>query len=95
MQMTDSLTTSPLTGEWIDHWHYEHVLTYQLSTVALDYFIQHGIAKIRVGSDTSWNEKQWTRNEWGKRITQAYHELTTRLAPDYVPPKKPTIRDGF
>lgn len=95
MQMIDSLTTSPLTGELIDHWHYEHVLTYELSPYALHYFMQHGIAKIRIGSETSWKEKVWKRNEWGKRITEAYHELTKRLAPDYTPPKKPTIRDGF
>ncbi|MBR5745556.1 MAG: hypothetical protein IKX94_09605 [Muribaculaceae bacterium] len=50
---------------------------------------------MRVGTITNWREKVWKRNEWGKSLAKAYKELKKLISPDYVPPKKPTIYDGF
>ncbi|MBR5436933.1 MAG: hypothetical protein IK120_08745 [Muribaculaceae bacterium] len=92
---TDSITTSPLTGEPIRHCHTEHYLSYTITTTALQYLVEHGVTKMRVGTITNWQEKVWKRNEWGKSLAKAYKELKKRISPDYVPPKKPTIYDGF
>ena len=92
---TDSLTTSPLTGKLIDHQHVEYLVSYSITSVALHYFIDHGISKIRVGTETRWEEKIWQRNEWGKNLTETYKKIIKKMSPDYVPPKKPSIRDGF
>ena len=96
MKITDEYATNPLTGDVYDaKWHYEHCFQYNVSPTALHYFMEHGISKIRLGTEDRWHEKVWLNNEWGRLITEAYEKLLLRLAPDYVPPKKPSIRDGF
>ena len=93
--VTDSLTTIPFTGETVRHYHYDHILEYDITTTALNYFVNHNIIKLRIGTEKHWQEKVWRRNEWGKSLVKAYKELKKRISPDYVPPKKPTIYDGF
>lgn len=91
----DSITTSPLTGEPIRHCHTEYDLDYEITPTALQYLGDHGVSKMRIGTITNWREKVWKRNEWGKSLAKAYKELKKLISPDYVPPKKPTIYDGF
>lgn len=96
MKITEEYSTNPITGEvYASKWYYEHSFQYHITKTALLYFIEHGISKIRLGTENKWHEKIWQHNEWGKLITEAYNKLLIRLAPDYVPPKRPTIRDGF
>lgn len=91
----DSITTSPLTGEPIRHCHTEYDLDYEITPTALQYLGDHGVSKMRIGTITDWDETVWKRNEWGKSLAKAYKELKKLISPDYVPPKKPTIYDGF
>ena len=94
-QETDSLTKSPVTGEWIEHYHYKHILSYELTSTALDYFMSHGVAKLRLGTETIWKEKAWKTDELGKNLSKAHKIIMEQLSPDYVPPKRKTIYDDF
>lgn len=91
-QETDSLTVSPVTGEWIEHWHYKHILQYRLTPTALNYFMSHGIEKLRLGTVERWQEKSWKRDELGKALAKAYHIVLERLE---TPQKTKTIYDDF
>lgn len=95
LEPTDAWVTNPITGESVRQTHYEFFMYYRITPIALDYFITHGIAKLRVGTDSLWREHVWRTDELGKELSKARAELNRRLAPDYVPPKKPSIRDGF
>ena len=92
---------SPETGEIVEYNGAEEALDFQLTNTALDYISQHGISKIRIetklrlGTDEWWCEASWKRNEWGKSLSKAYRLLKEKMSPDYVPPKKPSIYDGF
>ena len=94
-QETDSLSTSPVTGEIIEHWHYGHILEYRLTTTALNYFMAHGVIKLRLGTEDRWKEKSWKQDELGKNLSKVYKEILEELSPDYVPPKTKTIYDDF
>lgn len=94
-QETDSLSTSPVTGEIIEHWHYGHILEYRLTTTALNYFMTHGVIKLRLGTEDRWKEKSWEQDELGKNLLNVYKEILEELSPDYVPPKAKTIYDDF
>ena len=91
-QETDSLTKSPVTGEWIEHWHYKHILEYRLTSTALNYFMAHGIVKMRLGTESQWKEKVWQKDELGKNLSKAYQIILEKLS---SPPKKKTIYDDF
>ncbi len=94
-QETDSFSTSPVTGETIEHWHYKYILEYQLTATALNYFMKHGVTKLRLGTEDRWREKSWKRDELGQNLLKAYRKILDELSPDYVPPKKKTIYDDF
>lgn len=94
-QETDSFSTSPITGEIIEHWHYKHILEYRLTSTALNYFMKLGVTKLRLGTEDRWQEKVWTRDELGGNLSKAYRMILEKLSPDYEPPKKKTIYDDF
>ena len=54
-----------------------------------------GVIKLRCGTDRFYKDREFRRNEFGKALTEAYKRIIEEMSPDYVPPKKPTIRDGF
>ena len=93
--VTDSVAHSPVTGEIMEFYHYEHVLYYHITTTALNYIAEHGISKLRCGYDNLYRDKEFRRNEFGNDLTEAYKKVLEHMSPDYVPPKKPSIRDGF
>ena len=75
----------------------EMLYDYPVDKADLLHIIESGIVKVRIGlyGETVWAERTWKRDEWGKELAKAYAEIQKQLAPGYVPPKKPTIRDGF
>ena len=79
----------------MEFYHYEHVLHYHIKGTALNYIAEHGISKLRCGYDNLYRAKVYRRNEFGIELTEAYKKILERMSPDYVPPKKPSIRDGF
>ena len=81
--------------EIMEFYHYEHVLYYHITTTALNYIAEHGISKLRCGYDNLYRDKEFRRNEFGIELNEAYKKILERMSPDYVPPKKPSIRDGF
>lgn len=93
--VTDSLGHSPLTGELIEYYHYEAVIYYHITTTALNYIAEHGIAKLRYGHDSFHRDIVYKKNEFGTELTRAYKKILTEISPEYVPPKKPSVRDGF
>lgn len=93
--VTDSVGHSPITGEIMEFYHYEHVLYYHITGTALNYIAEHGISKLRCGYDALYRDKEFRRNEFGNDLTKAYKKILERMSPDYVPPQKPSIRDGF
>lgn len=93
--VTDSIGHSPITGELIDYYHYESVEYYHITTTALSYIAEHGISKLRCGFDSCYKDVVYKRNEFGKKLTDAYKQILYEISPEYVPPKKPSIRDGF
>lgn len=94
-QVTDSMGHNPVTGELIEFYHHESVIYFHLTTTALNYISEHGIAKLRYGHNAYHKDVAYRRNEFGKDLTEAYKKILERMSPDYVPPKKPSIRDGF
>lgn len=93
--VTDSIGHSPITGELIDYYHYEQVMYYHITTTALNYIAEHGISKLRCGYDNLYRDKEYRRNEFGNDLTEAYKKILKCMSPGYVPPKRPSIRDGF
>ena len=93
--VTDSIGHSSITGELIDYYHYESVEYYHITTTALNYIAEHGISKLRCGFDSSYKDVVYKRNEFGKDLAEAYHKVLEQMSHDYVPPQKPSIRDGF
>lgn len=93
--ITDSIGHSSVTGELIEFYHYEQIIYYHISTAALDHIAEHGISKIRCGTDTYHRDVEYKRNEFGKELTKAYKKILEEMSPDYVPPRKPTIYDDF
>lgn len=93
--VTDSIGHSQLTGEIMEFYHYEQVLYYPITSADLEHIAAHGISKIRCGTDTYFMETTYKDNEFGKRLEEAYKKILEKMSPEYVPPKKPSIRDGF
>ena len=93
--VTDSIGHSPITGELIDYYHHEFVEYYHITTAALNCIAENGIIKLRCGFDSCYKDVFYKHNEFGKELTDAYKKILYKLSPDYVPPKKPSIRDGF
>lgn len=93
--VTDSMGHSQVTGKIIEYYHYETVNYYHITTTALKYISEHGIIKLRCGTDRFYKDREFRRNEFGKALTEAYKRILEEMSPNYVPPKKPTIRDGF
>ena len=93
--VTDSLGHSSVTGELMEYYHYETVIYFHITATALNYIAEHGIVKLRYGHDGYHKDKMYKRNEFGKKLTDAYKKILTKISPEYVPPKKPSIRDGF
>lgn len=93
--VTDSIGHSSVTGELMEFYHYETVIYFHITTTALNYIAEHGIAKLRYGHNDFYRDKVYKRNEFGKELTRAYKKILTEISPEYVPPKKPSIRDGF
>lgn len=75
----------------------EMLYYYPINIDDLHHIFKSGIVKVRIGiyGETVWAERTWKRDEWGKELAKAYAEIQKQLVPGYVPPKKPTIRDGF
>lgn len=93
--VTDSIGHSSVTGELMEFYHYETVIYFHITTTTLNYIAEHGIAKLRCGTDRFYKDREFRRNEFGKALIEAYKRILEEMSPDYVPPKKPTIRDGF
>lgn len=93
--VTDSMGHSSVTGELMEFYHYETVIYFHITTTALNYIAEHGIAKLRYGHNDFYRDKVYKRNEFGKYLAEAYHKVLEQMSPDYVPPQKPSIRDGF
>lgn len=93
--VTDSIGHSSVTGELMEFYHYETVIYFHITTTALNYIAEHGIAKLRYGHDSFHRDIVYKKNEFGKELTRAYKKILTDISPEYVPPKKPSIRDGF
>ena len=93
--VTDSIGHSSVTGELMEFYHYETVIYFHITTTALNYIAEHGIAKLRYGHNDFYRDKVYKRNEFGKYLAEAYHKVLEQMSPDYVPPQKPSIRDGF
>ena len=72
-----------------------HFLAFLIPITALNYIAEHGIAKLRYGHNDFYRDKVYKRNEFGKDLAEAYHKVLEQMSPDYVPPKKPSIYDGF
>ena len=86
---------NPETGEPVEYKGAEVTHTFYFSDRDMWKIVDSGIAKIRFGSDGNWCEASWKRNEWGKSLSKGYRLLKEKMSPDYVPPKKPSIYDGF
>ena len=73
--------------------HYD----YPIDLDDLNRIFNKGIIKVRIGIHgvSSWAEKTWKRDEWGKAFSKAFGKIQEQLAPNYIPPKKPTIYDNF
>ena len=93
--VTDSIGHSSVTGELMEFYHYETVIYFHITTTALNYIAEHGIAKLRYGHNDFYRDKVYRRNEFGNDLTEAYKKVLKHMSPEYVPPKKPSIRDGF
>ena len=93
--VTDSLGHSSVTGELIEYYHYETVIYFHITTTALNYIAEQGISKLRYGHDSFYKDREYKHNEFGIELTRAYKKILGEISPDYVPPKKPTIYDGF
>ena len=50
---------------------------------------------MRCGKDGHYTDAVYHHNEFGKMLTEAYKDILRRLSPDYMPPKDPSIYDGF
>ncbi len=93
--VTDSIGHSSVTGELMEFYHYETVIYFHITTTALNYIAEHGIAKLRYGHNDFYRDKDYKHNEFAKDLAGAYHKVLEQMSPDYVPPQKPSIRDGF
>ncbi len=93
--VTDSIGRSPITGEFVEYTHLVTVLYYHISVSDLNHIAEHGIVKLRCGNDVVHRDKVYRHNEFGKQLTDAYRQILKELSPDYVPPKKTSIFDGF
>ena len=93
--ITDSIGHNSITGEIMDFYHYEQVLYYYITTSELEQIAKYGISKMRCGTDAFYKEITYKNNEFGRKLIEAYKKILYKLSPDYVPPKKPSIRDGF
>ena len=92
--VNDNVGYSSITGEIMEYYHYEFVIYYKL-TSAINEIVKHGILKMRLGSGYFHKDKMFKKNELGDAITNAYKDILLKMSPEYVPPKKPSIRDGF
>lgn len=93
--VTDSIGHNPITGETMEFYHYRVVVYYNISSEAMKNIADHGITKMRCGKEGYYTDAVYHRNEFGMMLTEAYKAILERLSPDYVPPKKPSIYDGF
>lgn len=93
--VTDSIGHSSVTGELMEFYHYETVIYFHITTKALNYIAEYGISKLRCGFDSCYKDVVYKRNEFGKKLTDAYKQILYEMSPEYIPPKKPSIRDGF
>ena len=75
----------------------EMVYFYPIDRRTIEHIISKGVLKVRLEltSATSWAEKTWKSDVWGKKLGIALNDVEKQLSPDYVPPKKKTIYDGF
>ena len=95
-QVTDSMYYNN-EGEPIFIHRNEMLYDYPIDKDDLRSIMTQGIIKVRIGifGTSSWAEKSWKHDEWGKKIAEAFSDIQKELAPDYVPPKSKTIYDDF
>ncbi len=84
-------------GEPVFIYRDEMVYFYPIDRRTIEHIISKGVLKVRLEltSATSWAEKTWKSDVWGKKLGIALNDVEKQLSPDYVPPKKKTIYDGF
>ena len=84
-------------GEPVFIYRDEMVYFYPIDRRAIEHIISKGVLKVRLEltSATSWAEKTWKSDVWGKKLGIALNDVEKQLSPDYVPPKKKTIYDDF
>ncbi len=104
IETIDSVGYNPITGEPVNFYSYTKVLRYRISTDDLKYIAQHCVVKLRCGtvykglngtSYSNYKDKVYRHNEFGAKLIKAYKKILKKMSPDYVPPKEPTIYDGF